>query len=122
MYEETITGTAQVVDVHATLVVSDLGETCDKFANTFTVDLNISGGVPGYTINGEQDVNTALATAGIFTSSPITIPVAEIGTYSFTVTDASGCTSGMLISTNPYTCDCSITATITAATTTTTTK
>ncbi len=112
----TITGFPQTIDVFPELDVTDMGFICDKFSGTYEVEFDIQDGTVGYTINGEQDVNSVQLAAGIFTSAPIPIDtITQNGNYEFIISDASGCNSGIDTISSIYDCSCSITGNISAA-------
>lgn len=110
-----IVGDCQIVDVLPTFYVSNPSYSCDKFTGTYTAEFEIGGGTPPYSINGEQNGNTIQNADGIFTSNPIVVHPSGLGNYSFTVSDASGCTDNTSVPVyGVYNCneDCAITGTL----------
>jgi subtilisin-like proprotein convertase family protein len=92
-------GTDQVVlQFNDSPVLDNLTRTCDAANQNFTVTIDLSGGNPPYTVNGQQVVGNA------YTSTPL----ANGSVYSFTVEDANGCTMPQI--TGAFSCDCSTNA------------
>ncbi len=75
-----------------------IGNVCDGGNQNYTVSFPVSGGTPPYSVPGGAVAN------GIFVSDPI--PSGQ--PYSFTVTDANGCTAPALA--GLYDCSCSTNA------------
>lgn len=86
------------VNFNASPVAGSPTIVCDGTGSTFTVGFTISGGTPPYSVPG-----------GTVTGSNfVSLPLANGSSYSFTVTDANGCTSTAL--TGTYNCACTTNA------------
>lgn len=92
-------GTDQVVlQFNVSPVLDNLSRTCDAANQNFTVTLDLSGGTPPYSVNGQPVAGTT------FTSTPL----ANGAVYSFTVEDANGCAMPNIM--GAFSCDCSTNA------------
>lgn len=83
---------------NSTPVLDDLVRTCDATNENYTVALTVSGGTAPY------NVNTAQIAGSTYTSSPL----ANGQNYSFTVTDANGCSMPAVV--GAYSCNCTTNA------------
>ncbi|MBI1223902.1 MAG: hypothetical protein GC192_01580 [Bacteroidetes bacterium] len=91
----TVNGVANVT-VNNPPQVQNIVETCSADATTYTLQFDIVGGVPPYTVTPA----TGSITGGMFTSSPI--PSGDV--YSFDVDDTNGC--GPVNVTGSRNCQC----------------
>lgn len=93
------TGTDTVeVRFNAAPVAGAVLETCDAANENFTVTIPISGGLAPYSVN----------TNPIAGSSFVSAPLTNGTTYSFTISDANGCTAGPV--TGAFSCNCATNA------------